>query len=90
MTELSKKYNEYLGQFEMFLNPNIVQGFRKIHNEILESEIAAARTFKPSKEWVKLKQDIDRIKKSYPKEMKSLLVKKLLKKIDSIPDEDWG
>lgn len=89
MTELTKKYNEYLEQFEMLLHPNIVQGFRKIHNEIVASEVDAARRFKPSKEWLEIKKDLDRIKTGYPKELNSLLLKNIIKKIQKLPDENW-
>ena len=89
MTELIKKYNSFLDQFEMLLHPNIVSGFRKIHNEILKEEIATARTFKPSKEWLDLKNDIDNIRKSYLPETRPLMLKSLLKKIELLPEEKW-
>ena len=89
MTELTKKYNSYFDQFEMFLHPNVVQGFKKIHNEILKAEVNAAKKFKPSPQWMDAKKQIDKIKKAYPKELKPLLIKSLLKMIESLPDENW-
>lgn len=89
MTELTKKYNSYFDEFEMFLHPNVVQGFRKIHNEILKEEIAAAKTFKPSREWLELKDDIDRIKNFHEPAVRPLMLKSLLKKIEALPDEKW-
>lgn len=90
MNELTKKYNSYFDQFEMFLHPNVVQGFRKIHSEILKQEIEEAKTFKPSKEWVDLKKEIDRIKNCHEPAVRPLMLKSLLKKIQLLPDENWG
>jgi hypothetical protein len=91
MNETIKKYNSYLEQLEMILHPNLLGVFMKIHNELVKAEVEQARTFKPSPEWVELKNLIDRMKGTKEKEMKQLLMTSIIKKIETLPvDNGWG
>jgi hypothetical protein len=89
MTDTIKQYNDYLGQIEMILHPNLFNAFLKIHNKLLEESVEQAKSFKPSTEWIELKKDIDKMKNS-EKSFRPLYIKSILKKIEKLPeDKSW-
>ena len=88
MSDTIKEYNNYLSQIEMILHPNLFNAFMKIHNKLIEEEVKKAKSFKPSKEWIELKQIIDDMRKKEPA-FKSLFIKQILKQIDALPNERW-
>ncbi len=89
MNDTIKEYNKYLEQIEMILHPNLFNAFMKIHNKILEEEVSKAKAFKPSQEWVELKNNIDKMNEGEPF-LKPLLLKSIIKKIKDLPiDKSW-
>lgn len=89
MNETIKQFNDYLQQIEMILHPNLFNAFLKIHNKILEENVEQAKSFKPSKEWVELKKEIDKMKNS-EKAFHPLYKKSILKMIEKLPeDKSW-
>lgn len=88
MRDTIKEYNNYLSQIEMILHPNLFNAFMNIHNKLIEEEVENAKSFKPSKEWIKLKQIIDDMRKKEPA-FKSIYMKELIKQIDVLPNERW-
>ena len=77
LVEIVKEYNSYIAQISMFLHPNIVNAFMRIHNKLVKVEIEIARTYKPSKEIEELEPLLIRYAECKEKAIKDLMLKNI-------------
>ena len=84
-----KEYNNYLSQLEMILHPNIYNAYLKIHHKLVQQHVEEAKTFKPCKEWVELKELVDKMNRE-SKDWQPVRLKAITRMVKAMPkDNGW-